>query len=274
VIVGLIGDPVAHSASPRMQGAAFAHTGLNWRYELWHTVLADLPARMAEIRSSPEIAGCNVTIPHKQHVVPYLDVVSPHAQAIGAVNTVVKQPNGALHGDNTDWLGFLADLRFHGVDIAPMRNKTALVFGAGGSARGIVYALLMRGLHVAIHNRDAARATALAGDMQSFGPARSIASDALHTLSPALIVNCTSAGMDPHADTSPWPAHLPFPSHSVLYDLVYKPRNTRLMRQAETAGTRAIGGIGMLVEQGAAAFELWTRQPAGSVSAVMREVLA
>src|SRR5512137_96746 len=108
--IGLIGYPVAHSASPRMQNAAFAAAGLSdWHYELWPTPLEDLPARIAAIRDDAAIGGGNVTIPHKQNVMPLLDTVSPHARTIGAVNTLIKR-DGQLHGDNTDWLGFLADL--------------------------------------------------------------------------------------------------------------------------------------------------------------------
>jgi shikimate dehydrogenase len=269
--IGLIGYPVTHSASPRMQNSAFAATGLlNWQYELWPTLLEELPARIATIRTDPQIGGGNVTIPHKQNVMPLLDTVSPHARAIGAVNTIVKR-DGRLHGDNTDWLGFLADLAWHGVDVSTLRQ--ALVLGAGGSARGIVYALLKRGLTVSIVNRDAARAQTLARDLVALGSVKAIRAVA-EAAQPDLIVNCTSAGMEPNEHTTPWPDDVAFPANAVLYDLVYKPRVTRLLQQAQSAGARAIGGLGMLVEQGAAAFELWTGVPAKQVSSVMRDALS
>jgi shikimate dehydrogenase len=203
-------------------------------------------------------------------VMPLLDTVSPHARTIGAVNTLVKR-DGQLHGDNTDWLGFLADLTWHEVDVSTLRH--ALVLGAGGSARGIVYALLQRGLRVSIVNRDAARAQALAQDLAALGSVTAI-SAVQDAAQPDLIVNCTSAGMEPNEHSTPWPETLAFPADAVLYDLVYKPRVTRLMQQAQAAGARAIGGIGMLVEQGAAAFSLWTGLPASQVSGVMRAVLS
>jgi shikimate dehydrogenase len=275
--IGLIGYPVAHSASPRMQGAAFQSVGLDWRYELWNTPLDELPARVQAIRDDATIAGANVTVPHKLNIMPLLDAVSPHATAIGAVNTIIKTP-ARLLGDNTDWVGFLNDLQWHGV--LPPAGAQALVLGAGGSARGIVYALAQRGLHACVANRDIARAEALVSALQPLFPAVTLRACALLpgalaeiTPSCALIVNCTSAGMSPNDDTTPWPAGAAFPANAVLYDLVYKPRVTRLMRGAQAAGLRAVGGIGMLAEQGAAAFERWTGVPAARVAAVMRAAL-
>lgn len=293
--IGLIGFPVAHSASPRMQGAAFAAAGLDWQYELWHTPLDELAERVWRIRDDDSIAGANVTVPHKVNVMPFLDEISRHAEAIGAVNTIVKRAPAApfaagrgaaeLIGDNTDWIGFLNDLRWHGVEIGPERGR-ALVLGAGGSARGIVYALAHSGLAVSVVNRDAARARQLVNDMRAVFPGSDLSALALDAdgLSRAaqgarLIVNCTSAGMEPNEDTTPWIDGAPFPRDAVLYDLVYKPRVTRLMRQAEAAGLRVIGGIGMLAEQGAAAFALWTAGltlplSIAEVAGVMRQALS
>ena len=301
--VGLIGFPVAHSASPRMQGAAFAAAGLDWQYELWHTPLEELAERVWRIRDDDSIAGANVTVPHKVNVMPFLDEISQHAEAIGAVNTIVKRARAAstgsatnsatssaveLIGDNTDWIGFLNDLHWHGVDIeagAAQDCFRALVLGAGGSARGIVYALAHSGLAVTVVNRDAARARHLVDDMRAVFPDSRLSALALDVdgLSQAaqdarLIVNCTSAGMAPNEDTSPWIDGAPFPREAALYDLVYKPRVTRLMRQAEAAGLRVIGGIGMLAEQGAAAFALWTASLSlplsiSEVANVMRQTL-
>ena len=287
--IGLIGFPVAHSQSPRMQGAAFAAASLDWMYELWNTPLGELPARVQSIREDGGIGGANVTIPHKQNVMPYLDEISPHAQAIGAVNTIVKKTPGVsedsgslgslLFGDNTDWIGFLGDLRWHGVE--PTAFTHALVLGAGGSARAIVYALARCGLAVQVANRDPARACQLANSLQQLFADLPLSASALHAddvragdgAPPTLIVNCTSAGMSPNADTTPWPEDAPFPRNAILYDLVYKPARTKLIQQAQAAGLRAIGGMGMLAEQGAAAFERWTGIPATRVSGVMRAAL-
>lgn len=291
--VGLIGYPVAHSASPRMQGAAFAAVGLDWQYELWNTPLDELHARVQLIRTCDDIGGANVTIPHKQNVFPLMDEITPHARAIGAVNTIIKKtqtsegaqnlrglpdPGGLIRllGDNTDWLGFLADLRYHGVQ--PESVQHALVLGAGGSARAIVYALASCGVHVCVLNRDPIRAQQLVEALQaSCGDllrADALTPAALRAQGEArLIVNCTSAGMSPNADTSPWLAGVAFPAGATLYDLVYKPSQTHLMGQAQAANLKVIGGIGMLAEQGAAAFERWTAIPAARVTDVMRAAL-
>lgn len=279
MIVGLIGYPVAHSKSPLMQNAAFVHAGLQgWHYELWDTPLDELPARMQTIREREDIAGCNVTIPHKQNVMQHLDSISDHAKAIGAVNTVVKStltqpfPKGrGLLGDNTDWIGWLNDVQWNGVNMREVKH--ALVLGAGGSARAIVYALVQCSVEVMIVNRDAERAVKLAADFGAAGAGLNDIDSYVIQAQPQLIVNCTSAGMWPNDDTTPWPDGVPFPANAVLYDLVYKPRFTTLMKQAERAGARAIGGIGMLAEQGAVAFEKWTGVPAQQVSTIMRDAL-
>ena len=242
--VGLIGFPVSHSKSPQMQGAAFKAAGLDWTYELWNTPYEDVAARVQMIRDDASIAGANVTVPHKLNVMPHLDEISSHAKAIGAVNTVVKHDH-RLRGDNTDWTGFLSDLKFNGVDVNTPNH--AMVLGAGGSARAVVYALLQSGWDVTVVNRDPIRAMNMVSDMRRIFDNR----DGIYfarqlndyiTGAHGLIVNCTSAGMEPNENTSPWPNDLPFPQNAVLYDLVYKPRQTKLMHQAEAAGTRAIGG--------------------------------
>jgi len=280
MIVGLIGHPVAHSKSPQMQNAAFAQAGLaDWRYELWDTPLEDLPARIRQVSERDEVAGCNVTIPHKQAVMPYLNAVNEHARAIGAVNTIFKRGHYLL-GQNTDWTGFLADLAFHDVKVSD--DTRALVLGAGGSARAIVYALVSQGARVLVCNRTTERAHELLAGLSNSPYLREIQDNCGVVDSPAdpacegvnLVVNCTSAGMWPNDETTPWPADLPYPATATLYDLVYKPRVTRLMQHAKAAGARAIGGIGMLAEQGAAAFALWTGVPAERVASVMRDTLA
>jgi len=264
-----------------MQGAAFTAVGLDWTYELWDTPLEHLPARMGAIRTDAAIGGANVTIPHKQNVMPYLDEISPQARAIGAVNTIVKRTGADgvwLYGDNTDWIGFLNDLRYYRIE--PVEHNTALVLGAGGSARAIVYALASAGLTIHIVNRDASRAEQLIAALQPAFPAANLRPFA-HTrdgLQAAvrdanLIVNCTSAGMSPNVDTSPWIDGVSFPPDAVLYDLVYKPPLTRLMQQAQDAGLCVYSGMGMLAEQGAVAFEHWTHVPATRVAGVMREAL-
>ncbi|HEY3290559.1 MAG TPA: shikimate dehydrogenase [Anaerolineae bacterium] len=279
--IGLVGHPVAHSASPRMQSAAFSAAGLVWTYELWNTPLDELPVRMDAIRNDPTIGGANVTIPHKQHVIPYMDDISPQARAIGAVNTIIKTKTAQgvrLYGDNTDCVGFLNDLRHYGIELKP--TAPALVLGAGGSAHAIVYALAQSGLTVHIVNRHLSRASELVAELQpAFETPRlrvfAHTPEGLHaaSLGAGLIVNCTSAGMSPDAGSTPWLDGVPFPPQAILYDLVYKPPHTRLMGQAQAAGLRVVSGIGMLAEQGAVAFEHWTHIPSSQVAGVMRDAL-
>jgi shikimate dehydrogenase len=266
-VVGLIGWPVSHSVSPAMHNAAFAHLGLDWAY----LPLPVDPARPDAVAQAVlglralGLRGANVTVPHKQAVMPALDQLTPAAQAIGAVNTIVVAEDGALLGDNTDAPGFIADLREHGVDPAGLN---VLVLGAGGSARAVVYGLADAGARtIVIANRTVARAATLASALGPQHPGCRIAAIALdnlpaHAAGADLIVNCTALGMTPQVESSPWPEDLPFRAEQVVYDLVYNPRQTRLLQQAAAAGAQAIGGIGMLVWQGALAFQRWTGQPA------------
>lgn len=264
-IVGLIGWPVSHSVSPPMHNAAFAALGLDWCYVAL-PVPIDPPGRIGEaVRGLRALGlrGANVTIPHKQAVIAHLDQLSPAAQAIGAVNTIRVEPDGSFFGDNTDAPGFIADLRDHGVDPAGQR---VIVLGAGGSARAIVYGLAAAGANeIVIFNRSQDKADNLATQMQARFPhcvivTQSLAQLAATTARSQLIVNTTSLGMTPNVDTTPWPDELALEPTQVVYDLVYNPRQTRLLQKASTDGARAIGGIGMLFWQGAIAFELWTGQ--------------
>lgn len=260
-VVGLIGWPVGHSVSPAMHNAAFAHLGLDWCYVPLPVAPQEVAAAVTGVRALG-MAGANVTVPHKQAVMPYLDALSPAAAAIGAVNTLIVTADREIIGDNTDAPGFIADLRAHGVDPA---GKRVLILGAGGSARAVVYGLLDAGCsRIVIANRTLARSQAIIDDyaphfpsvpMQSCGLPDDLADIAAAT---DLVVNCTSLGMTPSVDTTPWQPDLPFRPNQVVYDLVYNPAQTRLLAQAEHDGATVIGGIGMLVYQGAIAFERWT----------------
>ena len=255
--VGLIGWPVEHSVSPAIHNAAFEALGLPWRYALIPTAPDRLEQELANLRSGG-FRGANVTVPHKQSVIPYLDEISEAARAIGAVNTIVAE-DGRLKGYNTDADGFWRALREVGYEPA---GKSALVLGAGGAARAVVYALARGGCRVAIWNRRAERASSLALDMRRANVTLSVVArlSDLELAAVDLLVNTTPVGMWPHADASPWPEALPMPEHWLVFDLVYNPVETRLLAQAKAAGARAIGGLAMLVHQGALAFELWTGQ--------------
>jgi shikimate dehydrogenase len=258
-LLGLLGWPVSHSFSPAMHNTAAAALGLNWVY-------VPLPVRRGDIeaavRGLPALGflGANVTVPHKQAVMPFLDNVSEAALRIGAVNTIVIE-DGHCRGHNTDWIGFLQDLAALGVSAA---DRDCLVLGAGGSARGIVYALQQAHGRIHLLARRVEQAVALLGDMglQDQGRAGVLTTlpEAAAGLYTPLIINTTPVGMWPDADGSIWPDDLAFPQGAFVYDLVYNPRETRLMAQAAAGGCACSNGLGMLVQQGAAAFALWAGQ--------------
>ena len=264
-LVGLFGWPVTHSISPQMHNAAFVARQMNWRYlafavppERVHEAVAALPAL--------GLRGVNVTVPHKQAVMPHLQHWTPAAEAIGAVNTIVVEKDGQLTGDNTDGAGFIADLQAHNVE---PEGKRALVIGAGGSSRAVVYGLAEAGVDsVKILNRTAAKAVDLAATMQSYFPEISLDGAAFpddvtgNAQDADLIVNCTSLGMEPHVEGLPWEENIEFREDQIVYDLVYNPAMTRLLQLASTDGATAIGGLGMLVYQGAIAWEKWTGETA------------
>ena len=272
---GIIGWPIAHSISPRFQQAGLDALGIAAEYRPYAVAPDGVAAFVAGLRA-PGVAGINVTVPHKEAVIPHLDEIDDWAAAAGAVNTIVHR-DGRLAGYNTDGYGFLRALNKEGAfDPA---GKRALILGAGGSARGVVQALLHAGigrLHIA--NRTLARADALAQLAADRGvPATSLPLSS-ELLSPEpfsnnaladaaagadLIVNCTSLGMThgPDADASPLPPS-GIPATALVYDLVYNPPLTPLLRAAQGAGAATLGGIAMLVYQGAAAFELWHGRPA------------
>jgi shikimate dehydrogenase len=233
--------------------------GLDGRYSLFPIRPNDrdgLKNLLDRVRQG-EIAGLNVTIPHKQNVISLLDELTPTAQAIGAVNTVYLR-NDRLIGDNTDSAGFWHDLRkLFTLETQRREEFNALVLGAGGSARAVVYTLLTNGWQVTLAARRIEQARQLAAH---FKGANIVAAD-IQTFQPLnlkLIVNTTPVGMSPNIDQSPWPENLPFPPGAAVYDLVYNPRETKLVSDACAQGLQAATGLGMLVEQAALSFEIWT----------------
>ena len=263
--LGIIGHPIGHSISPRFQQAGLDHLAVDCRY-LPYDVHPDLVADFVASLRSDSVRGINVTVPHKESVMPFLDEIDEWAAEAGAVNTIVNR-DGRLTGYNTDGYGFLRALRESaGLDPA---GKRALILGAGGSARGVVQALLRAGVaELVIANRTVQRAEALAELAANRDvPARAIELNALQSDGISgqvdLIVNCTSLGMHhgPDEDASPLPASQ-IPPSALVYDLVYNPMLTPLLREARSAGAPTLGGISMLVYQGAASFELWLGSPA------------
>lgn len=265
--LGLIGWPVEHSLSPKLHQAALASAGLNGDYHLYPVengsdCEANLQRLVGLIRSG-EIHGLNVTIPHKQNVLPLMDELTAAARTIGAVNTIYYR-DGKVVGDNTDAAGFLHDLRNHQMIPDLSADKKALVLGAGGSARAVVHAVATDGWSVVVGSRRDEQAADLARSIS--GSSNQVAAypleKAIHAGYYYLVVNCTPLGMDPHPQASPWPEDVAYPVGACFYDLVYAPRETRLVREALQAGHIAANGLGMLIEQAALAFERWTGCPA------------
>jgi shikimate dehydrogenase len=259
--VVLIGHPVAHSLSGAMQQAAFDAAGIDAKYELWDRAPIDLPEAVEEVRGDAFL-GMNVTIPHKERVVPLIDRLTEEAQATGAVNTITREGR-RLVGHNTDVPGFAAALdKLVGRQKMP---RQAVVLGAGGGARAVVYGLIRAGfLRIVVFNRHLHRAEGL---VRHFGKSAAhmdlkampwhesiIESELART---KVLINATSIGLSD--DVSPIAGELVTGDLLVL-DLIYK--RTRLLRDAESAGAVANDGETMLLHQGAAAFTLWTGQPA------------
>ena len=263
-LIGLIGWPVGHSHSPAMHNAAAAALGIDWAYVPLPTRPEALVAGLAGL-AALGFRGVNVTVPHKAAVLPYLDAVYPVAEIIGAANTLVVS-DGKLIGFNTDWSGFLSDIESHGV---ALDGRDCLVLGAGGGARAVVYALLRAGGRVSVLSRRpeqagqlvAAVAEALPGAPLRAGRLDEAVEAAGATAAP-VIVNTTPLGMagGAYAGLSPWPDDAPLPDGAFVYDLVYNPPLTPLLRLARAAGLRWANGLGMLVNQAAEAFELWTNR--------------
>ena len=258
LLSGLIGDPVAHSLSPVLHNAAFAHVGMDARYELWPTPATALAERVESLRA-PDVLGANVTLPHKRAVLALLDRVEPAVDVIGAANTIIRAENGMLVGDNTDMPAVLATLR-EDAGYEP-EGQTAVILGASGAARAAAVALIHANIaRVLVVNRTLERAEELLADVLAAVDADpllfactpdALDQDVLHKAT--LIVNATSLGW--HGNETPLAATL-IPPDALVFDMVY--RQTQLLRDAAARGARTLGGLHMLVRQAALAFERWT----------------
>jgi shikimate dehydrogenase len=278
--VGLIGFPLAHSLSPLIQGVAFAHHGLPERYELWETEASQLEARVRGLRAD-DCLGANVTIPHKEAVIPYLDELIELAEKTGAVNTIVNR-QGRLHGHNTDVTGFARALTEAGFSA---RGTRAEILGAGGAARAVGVALVEAGVaEIALSDVVPARSEALAATLRSLASGSAIRACGLgdrsfrkSTNACQLLVNCTPVGMRHSGSEGQLPlAAEMIPPGALVFDLVYNPLVTPLLAAARARGARVIGGLSMLVYQAAASFKLWTglAAPEDLMLAAAREALA
>ncbi|HLE43930.1 MAG TPA: shikimate dehydrogenase [Methylomirabilota bacterium] len=252
-LTGILGWPVEHSLSPAMHNAAFERLGLNWAYLAFPVE----PSRIAEAVSGLAAAGCaglNVTIPHKQAVIPLCSSISPAVEAIGAANTLVPDGEGGFRAENTDAEGFMRSVD----EAAPvdLEGADVLLVGAGGAARAVAFALAGRGAVVRVANRTPAKASELGIHLPFSRAALDLAASQA-----ALVVNATSLGMGEEAVPDELPLTGIGPGQ-VVVDLVYRPGGTPWLHAAAGRGARTVDGLGMLLHQGAAAFELWTGRPA------------
>lgn len=256
--VALIGDPVEHSLSPAMHNAAFEELGLDYVYVAFRVHHDSLEGALGGMRSLG-LSGANVTIPHKSAVIDHLDGLDEYARKIGAVNTI-KNDGGRLEGFNTDGIGALRALEGEGVELGGSR---ALLLGAGGAARAISFALVEEGAELAISNRTASRAKELASEVEDeIGAEVDLVPQDEESLAEALrgsdvLINSTSVGMHPDEGETLVESGVMHPDLTVM-DIVYNPLETGLLREAEEAGAETVGGLEMLVQQGAASLEIWT----------------
>jgi shikimate dehydrogenase len=272
--LGLVGWPLGHSLSPAIHAAALEAAGLEGHYRLFpcpNGLEGDSQVNhlLNRLRGG-ELNGLNVTIPFKQTVLGWADELTPFARLVGAVNTLFLR-EGKLVGDNTDGPGLLKDLTqpLSGAPLIkpPGSGKTVLILGAGGAARSAAAVLASFGMKVFVAARNIRQAKDMV-EKEEIAPNRqskqgliapiSLDVESLFRLTPALIVNATPLGMFPDVNASPWPSELPFPPGAAVYDMVYNPLETALLRDARASGLTAVNGLGMLVEQAALSFEIWT----------------
>jgi shikimate dehydrogenase len=260
---GIIGNPVEHSLSPAIHNAAFRRLGLNYVYLAWR--VESIGDAIKGLRALGNFRGASVTIPHKVSAVPFLDEIEPTARQIGAINTIVLE-QGRLIGFNTDATGALRALREGGATLAGQR---IVMMGSGGSARAIAFALAVESKAdtLMLLGVDDKERVALARDLRAKTSVTveeySLDERALGRTVPdaQVLIHCTPVGMSPRADATCVPAALLHPGLTVM-DVVYNPRETKLLKEAKKSGCKTISGIEMFLNQAVAQFELWTNQSA------------
>ncbi len=248
-IYGIIGNPVRHSLSPFMHNAAFEKLEMDCIYVAFRA--RDASCVVNSLRCFG-VLGLSVTAPFKEGIIEYLDEVDESSEKIGAINTI-KYDDNKVAGKNTDWIGAIRALekKVHLVD------KKCAVIGAGGTARAVVYGLKRKKAEILIVNRTPEKAEKLAKEFDAFsGPMNSI-----KDFRPEILINTTPVGMEPDCEKSPVPKNV-LRSVTVVMDVVYKPRITRLLKEAREAGCEIVEGLEMLLEQGIAQFEWWTARKA------------
>ncbi len=276
-IVGVIGHPIKHTLSPAMHNYAFNKLNLDYVYlpfDISSTGLKDSLKGMIALG----IKGINVTIPHKERIMEYMDELSDSAKIVGAVNTVVND-NGTLIGYNTDVNGIIETLKEFKDDI---NGKTVSVLGAGGAARSVIYTLInnFNVKKINIINRTVEKAESLKDYFSSkmlFEKIKTyelIPPDVTEILAKSkLIINASSIGMSPEDDDSPTTIPESFSNNQIVFDIVYNPRETKFLALAKSQGALTINGLKMFVEQGAKSFELWTNEtmPTDQISELLNK---
>lgn len=255
-VYAVIGDPIGHSMSPAMQNKAFQNEKLDAEYLAFH-VKPDCLEDAIKGMKALGISGFNITIPHKETVIPFLDDVDELAKAIGAVNTVINK-DGRLIGYNTDGVGYIKALQeVHSFELT---TKKTLLIGAGGAARAIYFTLVKEGVKkVDIANRTKDRAVSLISDCpyENSSLALTLEEAEQKIAEYDLIIQTTSIGMSPNVDDSPLDVTNIKPT-ALVSDIIYNPLKTKILRDAEKNGAEVQNGVGMFVYQGAIAFQLWT----------------
>ena len=276
-VLGVIGSPISHSLSPIIQNAALRAAGLDYVYTAFPVRKNALASAVQGLRDAG-VAGFNVTIPFKTEIIGLMDVLSEDAQRIRAVNTVVVQEDGRLIGHNTDVAGFLAGFAARGVDPT---GKRAVLIGAGGAARAVLWGLLQSGISsVCVGVRSHAKGAALCAEFTADGDVCAYSfddPDFTEIFSSAdIVVQTTPMGMTPHIEEIPPVDVSLLGASAFVYDLIYTPAETRFLREAAAQGHETINGEMMLAAQGAEAFFLWTgvRPDTQLMRRVLREELA
>ena len=258
-IVGVIGDPVEHSCSPPMHNTAFREMGMDYIYVPFHVKPADLSAAVEGFKAL-NVMGINITLPHKSAALTLMDSLSQEARLIGAINTMVFR-DGMVEGHNTDARGFIASLREKGIE--NIQGMKVVVLGAGGGAQSVVVGLALEGVdRITIANRTPEKAIRIAENISEKTGIQvkgiSLSDNLLpeHISQSRLLVSTISAGMDPSIPLVIDPDWLH--EDLTVCDIVYTPPETNLLKAAAQRGLRTVGGMGMLVHQGAISFQLWT----------------
>ena len=262
-LVGVLGDPVDGNPTGVMEEAGFEHAGLNWRYITVKVLPDDLDAAMAGVRAF-NMRGVNLTMPHKVRVLRHMDALSEAARLIGAVNTVVRHPDGTLYGENTDGKGFVQSLTDAGV---PLRGAIICLLGAGGAARSIgVECALAGAKRVTVFNRDANRGRALAEIISNNTECKAEYSpwsgSAVIPDGTDILINATSVGLHPNGHECPDVDFDGVRPGMVVCDVIFNPVNTPFLTRAAARGAKTVDGLGMLVNQGCYNYELWTGEKA------------